>query len=407
MMTNNKNAPLVAGLDIGTSKISILIARVQNKTLEVIGVSSVPCNGVKKGAVVNIDATTEAIKKARIEAELMSGIKISNVWAGVSASHVSSFNSTGMVAIKDKEVKQDDVERVIEAAQAVAIKDDRELLHILPQTFIVDSQAGIRDPLGMSGVRLEVGAHLVAANSMTLVNLRKCAYKAELQINGFILEPLAAAEAVLSQDEKDLGVAVVDMGASSSDIIIYQNGAVVYSAVVPVGGSHLTHDVSIGLRTPAAQAEEIKIKYGSAMASLITNNEVIDVPSVGGRNARTISRSTLAEVIEPRAEEILNLIGAEIKQSGFGEVLGAGVVLTGGASQLEGMAELGEFIFEMPVRRAMALNTAGLKEVVSIPTFATLVGLVQMGAEKTKNSPMMTKANTFIEKFKKEISSLF
>nr|AIA18450.1 cell division protein FtsA [uncultured bacterium] len=202
-------------------------------------------------------------------------------------------------------------------------------------------------------------------------------------------------------------MAVVDMGASSSDIIIYQNGAVVYSAVVPVGGSHLTHDVSIGLRTPAAQAEEIKIKYGSAMASLITNNEVIDVPSVGGRNARTISRSTLAEVIEPRAEEILNLIGAEIKQSGFGEVLGAGVVLTGGASQLEGMAELGEFIFEMPVRRAMALNTAGLKEVVSIPTFATLVGLVQMGAEKTKNSPMMTKANTFIEKFKKEISSLF
>lgn len=410
MMTMNmtKNtSPIIAGLDIGTSKISIVIARVQNKTLEVIGVSTVPCNGIKKGAVVNIEATTEAIKKAREEAELMSGVKISTAWAGVSASHVNSFNSTGMVAIKDKEVKREDVERVVEAAQAVAIKEERELLHVLPQTFIVDSQSGIRDPIGMSGVRLEVGAHLVAANSMTLINLRKCAYKADLQINGFILEPLAAAEAVLSEDEKDLGVAVVDIGAASSDVIIYQNGAVVYSGVVPVGGAHLTHDISIGLRTPSATAEEVKIKHGAALATLITNNEVIEVASVGGRNARTVSRSTLAEVIEPRAEEIINLINEEIKKSGFAQTLGAGIVLTGGGSQLEGLSELAEFIFEMPVRKAMALNIAGLKEVVNSPAYATVLGLIQLGAEKNKNTPAITKANTFIEKVKREIQQLF
>ncbi|MBK9294588.1 MAG: cell division protein FtsA [Oligoflexia bacterium] len=405
MITTNMN--VVAGLDIGTSKVSIVIARVQQKTLEVIGVSSVACNGIKKGAVVNIEATTEAIKKAREEAELMSGVKISSAWAGVSASHVSSFNSTGMVAIRDKEVRRDDVERVVEAAQAVAIKEDRELLHVLPQTFIVDSQSSIRDPIGMSGVRLEVGAHLVAANSMTLINLRKCAYKANLQINGFILETLAAAEAVLSNDEKDLGVAVVDIGAASSDIIIYQNGSVVFSCVVPVGGAHLTHDISIGLRTPATNAEEIKIKFGAAMANLITDNDVIEVASVGGRSARSVSRSSLAEVIEPRAEEIITLIHDAIRKSGYADMLGAGVVLTGGASQLEGMAELAEYIIEMPVRKACALNIMGLKEVVNSPSYATVLGLILLGSEKQKNTPAMAKATTFIEKIKNEISQLF
>lgn len=403
-----KSGKVVAALDIGTSKVCVVIARLQPKTesknFEIIGVSSVPCTGMKKGSVVNIETTVEAIKKAREEAELMAGIKINSCWAGVSGTHVQSFNSTGMVAIKDHEVSAEDIQRVIEAAQAVAIKDDRELLHILTQNYIIDSQEGIRDPLGMSGVRLEVGVHLVTGSVMSMVNITKCAERAGLKISGKILEPLAAAEAVLSQDEKDLGVAVVDLGAGSTDIVIYVNGSVRHTTRVPIGGSHLTQDVSIGLRTPAAQAEEIKKKHGCAMASLMNGAELIEVPSVGGRNARTLSRTTLAEVIEPRAEEMLHLIHNELLKSGYYELLGAGVVMTGGGSCLEGFTELAEFIFEMPVRRGIALNTSGLKEVVSSPIFATAIGLIKFAGESGLSSE---KHESFMSKIKQDLTSLF
>ncbi len=397
---------IIAGLDIGSSKVCLVIARyhenARGNSFEIIGLSSVASNGVKKGSVVNIDSTVEAIQKAREEAELMAGIKITEVIAGISGTHIESFNSTGMVAIKNREINSGDIARVLEAAKAVAIKDDRELLHVLPQNFIVDSQAGIRDPMGMSGVRLEVGVHLVTGQAMNLLNLKKCVERAGLKISGRALDPWAAAEAVLSQDEKDLGVAVVDLGASQCDIIMYINGAVRHTAVVPVGGSHLTQDISIGLRTPAMQAEEIKKKYGSAMTSLVSGSELIDVPSVGGRAARTVSRVTLAEVIEPRAEETLYLIQNEIIKSGHRELLGAGVVLTGGGSCLEGLAELGEFIFEMPVRRGFALNTSGLKEVVNSPVFATAMGLVKYGAESG-----VKVEKTFFGKIREDLSSLF
>jgi cell division protein FtsA len=332
--------------------------------------------------VINVDATTDAIARAIEDAELMAGVEIDKVWAGVAGSHITSFSSKGMVAIKNHEVQKDDIRRVIEAAQAVALPEGKEILHVLPQSYAVDSQDGIRDPLGMAGVRLEVGVHVITGATTSLANISKCATRAGLHVSGLVAESLASAEAILSQDEKDLGVAVIDMGGGTCDMVIYVGGAVVHTAVLPIGGAHLTHDISVGLRTPAAEAEEIKRKYGCAMASLISGGETIDVPSVGGRNPRTLSRLTLAEVIEPRIEETLHLLNNEISKSGYRELLGSGVVLSGGGSLLEGVVELGEFIFEMPVRRGIPVNTSGLKEVVQSPALATAVGLVKFGASK-------------------------
>jgi cell division protein FtsA len=398
---------ICVGLDVGTTKVSIVIARVESKNpqniSEIIGVSTVPSTGLRKGVVINIDATVEAIKKAREEAELMSGIKISQVWAGVAGSHIKSFNSRGMVAIKDHEVKSDDIRRVLEAAQAVALPEDRRLLHVLPQNFAVDSQEGIREPLGMSGVRLEASVHLVTGAQMSLLNITKCAERAGLQIAGLVMEPVASAEACLSQDEKDLGVALIDMGGGTCDIIVYVNGSVVHTSVLPIGGAHLTHDISVGLRTPAAEAEIIKKKYGCAMTSLVDAGETIEVPSVGGRNPRTLPRVTLAEVIEPRVEETLHLLNNEILKSGYRDLIGSGVVLTGGASCLEGIVELGEFIFEMPVRRGIALQTAGLTEVVQSPAHTTGVGLVKYGALQ---QPTAVKEHSFVGRLKSRVSDL-
>jgi cell division protein FtsA len=417
---------ICAGLDIGTTKVSVIIARVNNRvganpmpyaserigphnsentTYEIIGVGNYPSKGLRKGSVINIDITVEAIKKAREEAELMAGLKISHVWVGVAGSHIRSFNSKGMVAIKNHEVAADDVRRVLEAAKAVALPEDREILHLLPQSFAVDAQEGIRDPRGMSGVRLEAGVHLVTGAKMSLQNISKCAERAGLQVSGLVLESLASAEAVLSQDEKDLGVAVVDMGGGTCDIIVYVGGAVVHTSVLPIGGMHLTQDISVGLRTPAVEAEIIKKKHGCAMTSLVDGGETIEVPSVGGRNPRTVSRATLTEVIEPRIEETLHLINNEILKSGYQDLIGAGVVLTGGASLLEGIVELGEFIFEMPVRRGMALSTTGLKEVVQSPAYATGVGLMKYGAENSisettkKSGSIMDRLKTSVAEF--------
>ncbi len=401
---NLSSEPICVGLDIGTTKVSMVIARIQeNKTFEIIGVSSVPSAGLRKGVVINIDATVDAIRRAREEAELMAGIAVQTVWAGVAGSHIRSFNSRGMVAIKNREVNNDDIRRVLEAAQAVALPEDRKLLHALPQNFTVDSQDGIRDPIGMSGVRLEAGVHLASGAIMSLHNITKCAERAGLHVSGLAMESLASAEACLSQDEKDLGVAVVDMGGGTCDIIIYVNGSVVHTAVLPVGGTHLTHDISVGLRTPASAAEEIKKKYGCAMTSLIDGNETIEVPSVGGRNPRTLSRATLTEVIEPRIEETLHLINNEILKSGYHDLIGSGIVLTGGACLLEGVIELGEFIFETPVRRGIPLNTAGLTEVVRSPAFTTGVGLVKYGSENAIKAKKL-RPNTMVEKLKTRVS---
>jgi cell division protein FtsA len=372
---------VIAGLDIGTTKVCVVIGRVSdNQNTEIIGVAQSRSLGLRKGVVINIDATVEAIGRALEDAELMAGVEIEKVWAGVAGSHITSFNSKGMVAIKHHEVQKDDIRRVIEAAQAVALPEGRQILHVLPQNFAVDNQDGIRDPLGMSGVRLEAGVHIVSGNTMSLQNISKCASRAGLHISGLVSEALASAEATLSQDEKDLGVAVIDMGGGTCDMVIYVGGSVVHTAVLPIGGSHLTHDISVGLRTPANEAEEIKRKFGCAMASLIQSGETMEVPSVGGRNPRTLSRLTLAEVIEPRIEETMHLLNNEIFKSGYKDLLGSGVVLTGGGSLLEGIAELSEFIFEMPVRRGIPLNTSGLREVVQSPALATAVGLLKFGA---------------------------
>ncbi|MDZ4678015.1 MAG: cell division protein FtsA [Oligoflexia bacterium] len=394
-----------AGLDIGTTKVSVIIARVNPDKIsyEIIGVGNCPSKGLRKGSVINIDITVDAIKKAREEAELMAGVKIDSVWVGVAGSHIRSFNSKGMVAIKNHEVAPDDVRRVLEAAKAVALPDDREILHLLPQSFAVDAQEGIRDPRGMSGVRLEAGVHLVTGAKMSLQNIAKCAERAGLHVSGLVLESLASAEAVLSQDEKDLGVAVVDMGGGTCDIIVYVAGAVVHTAVLPIGGMHLTQDISVGLRTPVVEAEIIKKKFGCAMTSLIDSGETIDVPSVGGRNPRTVSRATLTEVIEPRIEETLHLINNEILKSGYQELIGAGVVLAGGASCLDGIVELSEFIFEMPVRRGMALSTTGLKEVVQSPAYATGVGLMKYGAENSAKETAK-KSGSLVERLKTSVA---
>ncbi|MCC6278066.1 MAG: cell division protein FtsA [Oligoflexia bacterium] len=397
-------APIVAGLDIGTTKVCMVIARSHSDSIEIIGVGQCPSRGLKKGSVINIDITVDAIKRAREEAELMAGIKVEKIWVGVGSQNIRSFNSKGMVAIKNHVVAKDDIKRVLEAARAVALPEDRQIIHLLAQTFAVDSQDGIRDPMGMSGVRLEAGAHLVTGNLMGIQNLERCVQKAGLQVAGLVLEPLAASDAVLSQDEKDLGVALVEMGGGSTDIIIFANGSVVHTAQIPVGGAHLTHDISVGLRTPSVEAEDIKKKYGCAMTSLVEAGETIEVPSVGGRNPRTVARITLAEVIEPRAEEILHLINNEIAKSGYQELIGAGIVLTGGGSLLEGIVELGEFIFEVPVRRGYAMHTTGLKEVVQSPVYATAVGLVRYGAIQGKDSA--TRGSSIFEKIRTSFGQL-
>lgn len=406
--TSGMKSEIWAGLDIGTTKVCLVIAKVNpagpNKNLQIIGVAQAPSTGLRKGVVINIDATVEAIRKVREEAELMAGVKLERVWAGVAGSHIQSFSSKGMVAIRTHEVSDNDIQRVQDASQAVAIPDDRQILHLLPQSYIVDNQEGIRDPLGMSGVRLEANVHIVTGLKMSLHNISKCAERAGLQVSGLVLESLASAEAVLSQDEKDLGVAVVDMGGGTCDIICYANGSVVHTAVLPIGGNHLTHDISVGLRTPASAAEEIKKKYGCAMTSLIENGELIEVPSVGGRSPRTVSRLTLAEVIEPRVEETLHLINNELVKSGFQHLLSSGVVLTGGGSLLEGIVEFGEFIFEMPVRRGIALDTAGLKEVVQSPMYATAVGIARYGSVHGATSD--ARSGNMVEKLKSKFSEL-
>jgi cell division protein FtsA len=379
---NREQKNLIVGLDIGTSKIVCLVAEVLGDgKLEVIGIGQHPSRGLKKGVVVNIETTVNAIQRALEEAELMANCKIREVITGIAGSHIKSFNSHGMVAIKDKEVQQTDVDRVLETARAVNIPLDQQILHILTQEFIIDGQEDVREPLGMSGVRLEVKVHMVTGAVSAAQNIMKCVRRCGLEVRDLILQPLASSMAVLSDDEKDLGVCLVDIGGGTTDIAVFVEGAIRHTAVIPIAGDQITNDVAMALRTPTKEAEELKITRGCALRQLADAHEMIEVLGVGDRGARQMSRQTLAEVIEPRIEELYTLVQQELRRSGFEELLSSGIVLTGGSSVIQGMVELGEEIFHMPVRLGVANYKGGLTDVVRNPRFSTGMGLLLAGYE--------------------------
>lgn len=384
MVKNRENRSLIVALDIGTSKIVVIVAEALPEGLgfEVIGLGQHPSRGLRRGVVVNIESTVNSIQRALEEAELMANVKIREVITGIAGSHVKSFNSHGMVAIKDKEVAPSDVERVLETARAVSIPTDQQILHILTQEFIIDGQEDVREPVGMSGVRLEVKVHIVTGAVSAAQNIMKCVRRCGLEVRDLILQPLASATAVLTDDEKDLGVCLVDIGGGTTDLAVFVQGAIRHTAVIPIAGDQITNDIAMALRTPTAAAEEIKIAQGCALRQLADADQMVEVPGVGERGSRQLSRHTLAEVIEPRVEELFSLIQAELRRSGFEELLSSGVVLTGGTSAMNGMLELGEEVFHMPVRLGLPNYRGGLSEVVRSPRFATGMGLLVSGFEQ-------------------------
>ncbi len=392
----------VVGLDIGTTKICCIVGEVAEggpqPVIDIVGIGTAPSTGLRKGVVINIDSTVESITKAVEEAELMAGVEISTVYTGIAGGHIKSFNSTGIVAVKDKEITENDVQRVIDAAKAVAIPLDREVIHIIPQEYMINGQDGIRDPIGMSGLRLEAKVHIVTGAVSSAQNIIKCANKAGLNVAEICLEPIASAEAVLSQDEKELGVLLVDIGGGTSDIAIFKDGAIVHTGVLAIGGNHITNDIAVGLRTPQNEAEKIKIRHACAMSSMVKPDETIEVPGVGGRKPRVVSRRLLAEIVEPRVEEVFSLIQREVMKSGYQEVLSGGIVITGGATLLEGMPELAEFIFEMPVKRGLPQNIGGLRDVVNSPKFATAVGLLKYGSRNLQKSKFPIREKNIYDK---------
>jgi cell division protein FtsA len=376
---------LIVGLDIGTSKICAVVGEVRpDGRVDIVGMGSHPSIGLRKGMVINIENTVNSIKEAIEEAETMAGCEISSVYAGIAGGHIKGFNSHGIIALKNREVTKKDIERVIDAARAVAIPMDREVIHTLPQEFIVDDQAGITDPLGMSGVRLEVKIHIVTGAVTSAQNIIKCANRAGLDVYDIILESLASSEAVLSDEERNLGAALIDFGGGTTDLAVFSQGSIKHTSVLTLGGDNLTNDIAIGIRTPFKEAEKIKIKYGCGITSLIGKDETIEVPSVGERPPRTISRELLGEILEPRVEEIFTLIYQEMVRSGYDELVTSGVVATGGSSLLPGVPEILEQVFNMPARIGYPANVGGLKEIVDSPMYATAVGLVLYGANLEK-----------------------
>lgn len=381
-----ENRNLIVGLDIGTSKIVAIVAEViPEGGFEVIGLGSHPSRGLKKGVVANIETTVNAIQRALEEAELMADCKIHEVYTGIAGSHIKGFNSDGMVPIKDKEVTEKDVERVMEAAKAVNIPADQQILHILNQEFIIDGQEDVREPVGMSGIRLEVKVHIVTGAVSAAQNIVKCVHRCGLEVRDLILQPLASAMAVLSDDEKDLGVCLVDIGGGTTDIAVFTHGAIRHTAVIPIAGDQITNDIAMALRTPTKSAEDIKCRYGCALRSLADTQEMVEVPDVGNRGSRQLSRQTLAEVIEPRAEELYCMVQAELRRSGFEELLSSGIVITGGSASLRGMVELGEEIFHMPVRLGLPNYHGNLKEVIHTPRYSTGIGLILAGVEQMQH----------------------
>jgi cell division protein FtsA len=371
---------LIVGLDIGTSKVVAIVGEVlADGELEVVGIGSHPSRGLKKGVVVNIESTVHSIQRAVEEAELMAGCQIHSVYAGIAGSHIRSLNSHGIVAIRDKEVSSTDVERVIDAARAVAIPADQKILHILPQDFVIDNQEGIREPVGMSGVRLEAKVHMVTGAVSAAQNIIKCVRRCGLEVDDIILEQLASSYSVLAEAEKELGVCIVDIGGGTTDIAVFTEGAIRHTAVIPIAGDQVTNDIAVALRTPMQHAEEIKIKYACALTHMASAEESIEVPSVGDRPPRQLARHTLAEVVEPRYEELLTLIQAELRRSGFEDLIASGIVLTGGSAKIEGLVDLAEEIFHMPVRLGSPQYVTGLVDVIRNPIYATGVGLLLFG----------------------------
>ncbi|MDQ1363128.1 MAG: cell division protein FtsA [Pseudomonadota bacterium] len=381
-MSRRSDKNLIVGLDIGTSKVVAIVGEITPEgKIEIIGLGSHPSRGLKKGVVVNIESTVQSIQRAVEEAELMAGCQINSVYAGIAGSHIKSLNSHGIVAIKNREVSDEDLDRVIDAARAVAIPADQRILHVLPQEFIIDNQEGIREPIGMSGVRLEAKVHLVTGAVGAAQNIIKCVRRCGLEVDDVILEQLASSYSVLNEDEKELGVCLVDIGGGTTDIAVFTDGAIRHTAVIPIAGDQVTNDIAVALRTPTQYADEIKIKYACALRQLANADETIEVPSVGERPPRKLSRQTLAEVVEPRYDELLSLVQAELRRSGFEEVIAAGIVLTGGSSKMEGVIDLAEEIFHMPVRLGVPQYVSGLSDVVSNPIYATGVGLLLFGEQ--------------------------
>ena len=381
-MAKREERKLLVGLDIGTSKVVTIVGELSPESgLEILGIGSNPSRGLKRGVVVNIESTVQSIQRAIEEAELMAGGEIHTVYSGIAGSHVRSLNSHGIVAIRDREVSASDVDRVIDAARAVAIPADQKILHVLPQEFLIDSQEGIREPIGMSGVRLEAKVHLVTGAVSAAQNIVKCIQRCGLDVEDVVLEQLASSYAVLTEDEKELGICLVDMGGGTTDIAVFCGGAIQHTAVIPIAGDQVTNDIAVSLRTPTQYAEEIKIKYACALSQLANVDETIEVPSVGDRPPRRLARQTLAEVVEPRYEELFSLVRDELRRSGFEELIAAGIVLTGGCAKMEGAVELAEEIFHVPVRLGVPQYVGGLSDVVRNPIHATGVGLLLYGKE--------------------------
>ncbi|HUO44739.1 MAG TPA: cell division protein FtsA [Burkholderiales bacterium] len=398
------NRPLIVGLDIGTSKIAVVVAEVKaDGTLEVVGMGGHPSRGLKKGVVVNIEATVSAIQRALEEAELMADCKIREVYTGIAGSHIKSINSRGAAAIKDHEVTQQDVDRVIETAKAIRIPADQQVLHILNQEFTVDGQGDVREPLGMSGVRLEVNVHIVTGAVSAAQNIIKCVRRCGLEVRDLILQPLASATAVLSDDERELGVCLVDIGGGTTDIAVFTQGAIRHTGVIPIAGDQITNDIAMALRTPTRDAEEIKQRHGCALRQIADAHHMVEVPGLGDRGPRQMSHQTLAEVIEPRVEELYSLVQAELRRSGHEELLSSGIVITGGSSAMRGMVELGEEIFHMPVRIGVPRYHGGLEEYIRHPRYATAVGLLLLGLQQRQHQQMHTQtgaARRVVERMK-------
>ncbi|MFU8763799.1 MAG: cell division protein FtsA [Haliea sp.] len=383
-MGSGQDKRMIVGLDIGTSKVVALVGEFNAEGgIEIVGIGSHPSRGMKKGVIINIESTVQSIQRAVEEAELMAGCQIHSVYVGIAGSHIRSLNSHGIVAIRDREVQSADLERVIDAAQAVAIPADQKILHILPQEYVIDNQEGIKEPLGMSGVRLEAKVHLVTCAVNAAQNIEKCIRRCGLDVEEIILEQLASSYSVLTEDERELGVCLVDIGGGTTDIAIFTDGSIRHTGVIPIAGDQVTNDIAMALRTPTQHAEEIKIKYACALTQLAGPDETIKVPSVGDRPPRDLSRQSLAEVVEPRYDELFTLIQAELRRSGYEEMIPAGVVLTGGTAKMEGVVELAEEIFHMPVRVGYPQSVKGLNDIVRNPIYATGVGLLQYGQKNS------------------------
>ncbi|MBM4380628.1 MAG: cell division protein FtsA [Deltaproteobacteria bacterium] len=404
-MAKQKNGDVIVGLDIGTTKICAIVGEQTENGLDIIGIGTHPSKGLRKGVVVNIEATVNSIRHAMEEAELMAGCDISNVYTGIAGGHIKGFNSQGIVAVKDKEVRQADIDRVIDAAKAVAIPLDREVIHVLPQEFIIDDQGGIKEPLGMAGVRLEAKVHIVTGAVSSAQNIITCANRTGLNVTDIVLQPLASSVAVLSDDEKELGVCLVDIGGGTTDIAVFSGGSIVHTAVLALGGNNLTDDLAVGLRTPSYEAEKLKQRHGCCLSTMVGKDEMVEIPSVGGRPARTLGKQILCEILEPRVEEIFQLVQREIQRCGYADQLASGVVITGGATLLQGMPEVAEEILGVPVRRGLPRGVGGLVDVVKSPMYATAVGLVVYGANN--KGEVGEKSASITDRLRELLSSMF